>query len=78
MSTPKQKEILNELYDSALVTLGVFTLSMISKKVMRERITASESLKDFAKLTVGITLSQMAVKYAQDKKWIPDDPFKST
>ena len=39
MSTVTNKELMNELYDSALVTAGVVGLSMVSKKVLEEKLT---------------------------------------
>ena len=75
MSTVNKKEMLNELYDAALVTRGVVVLSMASKKLLGEKITDALSLKDTAKLAVGVAASSMFVKWAQDIKYLPVDPF---
>ena len=75
MSTVNNKELMNELYDSALVTAGFVGLSMVSKKVLGEKLTDASSLKDTAKLAVGVAASTMLVMWAQDKKYIPTDPF---
>ena len=74
MST--KKEYLNELYDASLITAGVVALSMASKKLLGEKLTDATSIKDAAKLAIGVSLSSVIVKYAQDKKWLPVDPFK--
>ena len=75
MSTVTNKELMNELYDSALVTAGVVGLSMVSKKVLEEKLTDALSLKDPVKLAVAVAASTMLVKWAQDKKYIPTNPF---
>ena len=33
-----EKEIINELYDSLMVTVGVVGLSMVSKKIFKEKL----------------------------------------
>ena len=73
-----KKEYLNELYDASLITVGVVVLSLASKKLLGEKLTDATSMKDIAKLAVGVSVSSVMVKYAQDKKWIPTDPFKSS
>ena len=75
MSTVNKKELLNEVYDASLVTAGVVGLSMASKKLLGEKFTDASSLKDTAKLAVGVAASTMLVKWAQDKKYLPVDPF---
>ena len=49
---------------------------MASKKLLGEKLTDATSIKDAAKLAIGVSLSSVIVKYAQDKKWLPVDPFK--
>ena len=72
----ERKELMNEAYDALLVTTGVVGLSMATKKLLGEKLTDASTIRDIAKLSVGVTLSSMLVKYAQDKKWVPSDPFK--
>ena len=74
-TTVNKKEMLNDLYDAALVTGGVVVLSIASKKVLGAKITDASSLKDTAKLAVGVAARTMLVKWAQDKKYLPVDPF---
>ena len=68
---------MKEAYDAVLVTAGVVGLSMASKKVLGEKLTDASSLKDTAKLEVGVAASTMLVKWAQDKKYLPVDAFKT-
>ena len=69
---------MNEVYDALLVTIGVVSLSMLTKKFAGEKLTSATNLTDFGKLAAGVTASTMIVKYAKDKKWLPDDPFNKT
>ena len=34
----QEKEIMNELYDATMVTVGVVGLSMLSKKILKEKL----------------------------------------
>ena len=75
MTAVNKKELMNEAYVAALVTTGVVGLSIAYKKVLGEKLTDASSLKDTAKLAVGVAVT-MLVKWAQDKKYLPVDPFK--
>ena len=72
------KDLMNESFDALLVTIGVVGVSMISKKVLGESLVSASNLKEVVKLTAGVATSNMLVKYAQTKKWLPEDPFKKT
>ena len=74
MST--KKEYLNELYDASLVTVGVVALSMASRRLLGEKLTDDSSIKDIVKLALCVSLSSVMVRYVQDKKWVPVDPFR--
>ena len=78
MNSINRKALLNESFDALLVTTGIVCLSMASKKLLGQNLTDASSMKDIAKLTVGVTASTMLVKYAQSKKWVPEDPFKTS
>ena len=72
------KDLMNEAYDAILITAGVLGVSMLTKKLAGERLTSANSLGDYGRLAAGVTGSTMLVKYAKDKKWLPDDPFKKS
>ena len=72
------KDLMNEAYDALLVTIGVVSLSMLTKKFVGEKLTCANNLMDLGKLAAGVTASMMLVKYAKDKKWLPDDSFNKT
>lgn len=73
-----RKDLMNEAFDALLVSTTVVGLSMVTKKLFGEKLVDQSSMKDIAKMTAGITGATMLVKYAQDKKWLPDNPFKTT
>ena len=73
----QEKEIMNKVYDSILVTIGVVGLSMVSKKLLKKKLTDATDFKDIAKLAAGVAGSTLLVKWLQNKKYIPTDPFKS-
>ena len=70
-----QKETMNELYDAVMVTTGVVGLSMLSKKVLKEKLTNATDFKDIAKLAAGVAGSTLLVKWLQNKKYIPTGPL---
>ena len=53
-------------------------MSMAFTKLLGEKLTDATSIKDAAKLALGVSLSSVMVKYAQEKKWVPVDPFKKS
>ena len=71
-----KKEIMNELYDALMVTVGVAGLSMVSEKVFKEKLTDATDFRDIAKFTASVAGSTFLVKWLQNKKYIPTDPFK--
>ena len=57
----QDKEIMNELKDATLVTVGVVGLSMVSKKNIKRKIDATD-FHDIAKLVAGVAGSTLLVK----------------
>ena len=72
-----EKNVMIELYKSALVTLGAVTVSMISKKAIGEQLGIPSSVNGTLKLAAAVSFGTMGVKYMQDNKWLPNDPFKN-
>ena len=67
MSTVNKKELLSEAYDAAIITASAIGVSMV----------AGMPLNKPAKLALPVGASSMLIKYGQEKKWIPNYPFKS-
>ena len=59
-----------------MVTVGVVGLSVVSKKVFKEKLTDATDFRGVAKLTAGVAGSTLLVRWLQNKKYIPTDPFK--
>ena len=76
MTDMNRKQTMNELFDSTLVTLGAVGLGMVSRKIVKDGLSTPSTLMSTLKLAVGIGVSTLGVKYVQDKKWIPENPFK--
>lgn len=72
----ERKDLMNEAYEAVLVTVATVAISMASKKLLKQSLTDAKNLEDTAKLAVGVVAGTMIVKYAQNKKWLPVDPFK--
>ena len=71
-----EKTVMNEIYNSTLVTFGTVGLSMLAKRPFGEQIGAPSILMGTLKLAVAVGAGTVGVKYAQNKKWLPTDPFK--
>ena len=71
-----KKEAMNELYDSTLITLGAVGVGMVTRKTLKDGLSTPSNLILTLKLAAAVGLSTLGIKYMQDKKWIPSDPFK--
>ena len=71
-----KKEAMNELYDSTLITLGAVGIGMVTRRAINDGLSTPATIVSFVKLAVAVGLSILGIKYAQDKNWIPTDPFK--
>ena len=71
-----RKEAMNELFDSTLITLGAVGVGMVTRKTVGDGLSTPASLVTTLKLAAAVGLSTLGIKYAQDKKWIPENPFK--
>lgn len=71
-----RKEVMNEIYNSALATTGAVLVSMAAKKV-GVQLGTPELLKGTAKLAVSVAAGSLMVKYLLDMKYLPVDSFKS-
>jgi hypothetical protein len=75
MST--ESKITKEVYDAVLLTAGAVGILMASKKFLKEPPGTPENVKGFVKLAVSVSLSSLLVSYLKEKKYLPDDPFKT-
>ena len=73
-----KKEAMNELYDSTLITLGAVGVGMLTRKAIGDGLSTPASLMSTLKLAAAVGLSTLGIKYLQDKKYIPSNPFKNS
>ncbi|CAB3995047.1 Hypothetical predicted protein [Paramuricea clavata] len=73
----KESKMTMDVYNAVLLTAGAVGISMASKKLLKEPLGTPENVKGMAKLAVSVSLSSLLVSYLKDKKYLPDDPFKT-
>lgn len=71
-----QKDVLNELYTAAVITAGAMGISYLSKRVTKDPLGVPATLNGAAKLAVAIGVSSVLAKTLQEKKYLPEEPFK--
>ena len=72
-----KKELLNEAYDSALLSGSAVSLNLLSKKVTVILLGTSKHIKGGLKLAGSVFLAGMGIEWAKEHKYLPDNPFKS-
>jgi hypothetical protein len=75
MST--ESKMSKEVYGAVLLTAGAVGISMASNKILKEPLGTQENVKGMLKLAVSVSLSSLLVSYLKEKKYLPDDPFKT-
>lgn len=77
MSAINKKELSDELYDSAIVTTSAVAVSMdlVAKKLGGMPLNTPETQRGAIKLGIAVIVSTMGIRYLQDKKILPTDPF---
>ncbi|CAB4007390.1 Hypothetical predicted protein [Paramuricea clavata] len=65
--TDTKKEVINELYDAALLTTGVVGVSYLAKTVSGKSLGAPMTLEGAAKLAVAVAGSAFTIGYLKDK-----------
>ena len=69
--TDTKKEVMNELYDAALLTTGVVGVSYLVRTVVGKSLGAPMTMEGAAKLAVAVAGSAFAIGYLKDKGYIP-------
>ena len=70
----KSKEYGEQLYDAAVLTVGV---SYASRKLTKDTLGVPMTLSGSAKLALAFGLSAIGVKILKDKSVLPANPFKA-
>ena len=75
MSISKE-DLMNEVYDAGLVTLGAVGVGFASKKILKDGLGVPSTPMTIAKLAVAIVGGSILVQYLQKKDLLPNDPIK--
>ena len=70
-----KNEVMNEIYNAGLITLGAVATSMVSRK---DGLGVTSSIQSILKLAAAVGGGSVLVKYLQKKDYIPDEPFKES
>ena len=71
------KEYGEQLYDAAVLTVGAVAVSYASRKLTKDTLGVPMTLGGSAKLALAFGLRAIGVKVLKDKKYLPDNPFKT-
>ncbi len=71
------KEYGEQLYNAAVLTAGAVAVSYASRKLTKDTLGVPMTLSGSAKLAIAFGLSAIGVKTLKDKKYLPDNPFKT-
>ena len=73
-----KNEVMNEIYNAGLVTLGAVATSVVSKKLMKDDLGVTSSAQRILKLATAVGGGALLVKFLQKKDYVPKEPFKSS
>ena len=66
-----------QLYNAAVLTAGAVAVSYASRKLTKDTLGVPMTLSGSAKLAIAFGLSAIGIKMLKDKKYLPDNPFKT-
>ena len=73
-----KNEVMNELYNAGLVTLGAVATSTMSKKLAKDDLGVTNSTQRILKLAAAVGGGALLVKFLQKRDYVPKEPFKSS
>ena len=71
------KEYGEQLYDAAVLTAGAVAVSYANRKLTKDTLGVPMTLGGSAKLALAFGLSAIGIKTLKNKKYLPDNPFKT-
>ena len=71
-----KNELMNELYNAGLITLGVVATSMISRKLVKDDLGVTSTTSRVLRLAAAVGGGSILVKYLQKNNYVPEEPFK--
>ena len=72
------KDVMNEIYQSALALGVASALNLVLTKFTKMSMGTPMSLKPFVMLSVALGIGQCVLKILEEKYKIPTEPFKTT
>ena len=72
------KDLMNDIYQSALALGVASALNMAMSKFLKISMGTPMSLKPFVMLAISLGLGHAILKVLEDKYKIPTEPFKGT
>ena len=73
-----KNEVMNELYNAGLITVGAVITSAVSRKLTKDGLGVTNSAQSTLKLAAAVGGGSVLVKYLQKKGYISDEPFKKS
>ena len=73
-----KNELLKELYNAGLVTLGAVVTWMATKKLMKDDLGVTNSSQRVLNLAAAVGGGAILVKFLQKKDYVPAEPFKKS
>lgn len=77
MSLTKE-EVLNELYNAGLITLGAVGVSMASQKLLKDDLGVTRSTQRVLRLATAVGGGSLLIKFLKKKEYVPAEPFKAS
>ena len=75
MSLTKE-ELINEVYNAGLITLGAVGVAVARKKLLRDDLRVPTTAQRIFKLVAAVGGGALLVKFDQKKDLVPKEPFK--
>ena len=74
----EKTEVMNEIYNAGLITLGAVATSVASKKLVKEDLDVSSSARSILRMAAAVAGGSLLVKFLQKKDYVPAEPFKKS
>ena len=71
-----KNELMNELYNARLITLGAVATSMISRKLVKDNLGVTSMTASVLRLAAAVGRGSVLIKYLQKHNYVPEEPFK--
>lgn len=76
-----KNEVMNEIYNAGLVTLGAVATSVAIQKLTKDGLSnkgVSNSAQGTLKLAAAVGGGALLIRFLQKKEYVPKEPFKAS